>query len=59
MKIISTKAKFGNKLDQKFYHERFANYKEFYDVLMSRQCNAYRTLQGIMDGHDYDWIGKV
>ena len=59
MKIIQKKAKFGKKSDQKFYHERFSNYKEFYDTIIARQTNVSksRTLQGILDNHDHDWIG--
>jgi hypothetical protein len=57
MKIIRKQAKFGSKTNQKFYHERFANYKEFYDCIMSRQSNAHQTIQQVMDDHDSSWVG--
>lgn len=57
MKIINKKAKFGRKQDQKFYHERFENYDEFYRTIMKRQDNARKTLEDVFNQHDKDWTG--
>ena len=58
MKIIRKECKFGSNANQKFYHERFANYKEFYDVVMSRQNNhPHESLQEVFDNHSKSWVG--
>ena len=57
MKIIRKTAKFDRINNQKFYHERFENYKEFYDVLMSRQPKANQTLESVLNDHGRGWVG--
>ena len=57
MKIIHKAAKFGGKQNQMFYHERYGNYKEFYDTVMARQSRAHRTLEGILSDGGTGWVG--
>lgn len=57
MKIIQKTARFGERLNQKFYHERYSNYKEFYDMVMSRQPIAHRTLEQVLNDGGTNWVG--
>lgn len=58
MKIIRKKVQFcSSSRQQALYHEKFGSYKEFYDVIMSRQPNASERLEDILLSGGSGWVG--
>lgn len=58
MKIVKKKIEFRSKnIVQDLYFEKFESYKDFYDVLMKRQPDAYEKLEDILFDGGSSWVG--